>query len=86
MESKQNKPFWNVIFFLNMTQETWTLRQGIREAVTRVGGAPPRAFPLPRGPLGAPPMYFFRLYISIYPKNIREKIDREFRRRKPPEP
>ena len=30
------------------------------------------ARPLPHGPLGAPLMYFFRLYISIYPKNIRE--------------
>ena len=28
MESKQNNPFWNVIFFPNMTQETWTLREG----------------------------------------------------------
>ena len=26
----------------------------------------------PRGPLVAPLTYFFRLYISIYPKNIRE--------------
>ena len=34
-ESKQNKPFWNMIFFPNMTQETWTLRQGIKEEATR---------------------------------------------------
>ena len=71
-ESKWNKIFGNVIFSLNVIQETWTLRQGIGEAVTRVGGCPPRARPLPRGPLGAPLTYFFRLYISIYPKNIRE--------------
>src|SRR3954470_2317360 len=70
-ESKQNNPFWNMIFFPNMTQETWTLRQGIKEAVTRVGGAPPRARPLPRGPPEAPPTYFFLLYISMYPQTIR---------------
>ena len=33
--NKQNKPFWNVIFFPNMTQETWTLRQGSFEVGTR---------------------------------------------------
>ena len=33
-------------------------------------GAPPRARPLPRGPLGAPPTYFFLLYISTYPQTI----------------
>ena len=40
MESKQKNPFWNVIFSPDKTQETWTVRQGIEEAVTRVGGAP----------------------------------------------
>ena len=30
-----------------------------------------RARPHPRGPHGAPPMYFFCLYIPLYPKNIR---------------
>ena len=34
-ESKRNKPFWNVIFFPNMTQETWTLCQGSFEVGTR---------------------------------------------------
>ena len=70
-ESKRNETFGNVILSPNMIQETWTLRQGIREAVTRVGGAPPRACPLPRGPLGAPPTYFFLLYIPTYPQTIR---------------
>ena len=32
---------------------------------------PPRAHPLPRGPLEAPPTYFFLLYISMYPQTIR---------------
>ena len=34
-------------------------------------GAPPRARPLPRGPLGAPPTYSFLLYIPTYPQTIR---------------
>ena len=41
MESKRNKIFGNVIFSPNVIQETWTLLQGTKEAVTRVGGAPP---------------------------------------------
>ena len=37
---------------------------------TRVDGTPLGA-PLPRGPLEAPPTYFFLLYISTYPQTIR---------------
>ena len=59
-----------MIFSPNVIQETWTLLQGIKEVVTRVG-APPRERPLPRGPLGAPPMYSFLLYIHTYPQMIR---------------
>ena len=70
-ESKRNKIFGNVIFSLNVIQETWTLLQGVKEEVTRVGGAPPRARPLHRGPLGAPPTYSFLLYIPTYPQTIR---------------
>ena len=71
-ESKRNKIFGDVIFSPNVIQETWTLLQGTKEAVTRVGGAPPsRARPLPRGPLDAPPAYFFLLYIHTYPQTIR---------------
>ena len=70
-ESKQNETFGNAIFSPNMIQETWTLLQGTKEAVTRVGGAPPRARPLPRGPLVAPPAYFFLLYIHTYSQTIR---------------
>ena len=44
-ESKRNKIFGNVIFSPNMIQETWTLLQGRKEAVTRVGVTPPRACP-----------------------------------------
>ena len=66
MESKRNETFGNMIFSPNVIQVTWTLRQGIREAVTRVG-----ARPLPRGPLDAPPTYSFLLYIPTYPQTIR---------------
>ena len=71
MESKRNKTFGNMIFSPNVIQETWTLLQGIKEEVTRVGAPPPRARPLPRGPLGAPPTYSFLLYIHTYPQTIR---------------
>ena len=82
-ESKRNKTFGNVIFSPNVIQETLTLLQGVKEAVTRVGGAPPRARPLPRGPLGAPLTYFFLLYILLYPRNIRESHETTF---PPPQP
>ena len=35
------------------------------------GGRPPRARPLPRGRLGAPPTHSFLLYIPTYPQTIR---------------
>ena len=70
-ESKRNEIFGNVIFSSDKIQETWTLRQESHEVVTRVEGAPPRARPLPRGPLVAPPVYFFLLYILTYPQTIR---------------
>ena len=44
MESKWNKIFRNVIFLPNMIQETWTLLQGIKEVVTRVGGGTPASW------------------------------------------
>ena len=49
-ESKRNETLGNVIFSPNVIQETWTLRQGIREAVTRVGGAPLGRAPCLMGP------------------------------------
>ena len=47
---KQNKIFGNVIFSPNVIQETWTLLQGIKEEVTRVGGAPLGRAPCLVGP------------------------------------
>ena len=69
-ESKRNETFGNVVFSPNMIQETWTLLQGVKEAVTRVG-VPPGRVPLPRGPPVAPPTYSFLLYIPTYPQTIR---------------
>ena len=42
----------------------------VREASRKPRGREAR--PHPRGPLVAPPTYLFRLYILIYPENIRE--------------
>ena len=73
-ESKRNETFGNVIFGTNVIQKTWSERQEINEEATRQGGAPtPWARPHPCGPLVAPLTDFFRLYISIYPKNIGEQ-------------
>ena len=41
------------------------------------------AGPHPRGPLGAPPTYFFRLYILLHPRNIRGSHETTF---PPPQP
>src|SRR3954466_15050429 len=49
-----------VIFGRKDTGWTWTLRQEIREVLTRVG--PPRARPLPRGAPEAPPTYLLHPY------------------------
>ena len=49
-ESKRNKTFGNVIFSPNVIQETCTLLQGTKEAVTRVGGAPLGRTPCLVGP------------------------------------
>ena len=75
MESKWNETFGRVIFGTEAIQETWSRRQGSFEEATRQGGAPypPRRAPHPRGPLMAPLTDFFRLYMSIYPKNIIEE-------------
>ena len=72
MESKQNETFRRVYFGTEAIQGTWSARKGSFEVATRQGGAPtsPGHAPHPRGPLVAPLTDFFRLYISIYPKNI----------------
>ena len=65
-ESKRNETFGRVIFGTNVIQRTWSRRQEINEEATKQ-----EARPHPRGPLVAPPTYFFLLYIPTYPENIR---------------
>ena len=69
MESKRNETFGSVIFGTNVIQRTWSGSQETIEEGTRQGACqPPRCALHPRGPLVAPPTYFFLLYISTYPK------------------
>ena len=83
-ESKRNETSGNMIFGTNVIQKSWSGCQEINEEATRQGGTPaPRARPHPRGPLVAPPTYFFLLYISIYPENIQEHHETLF---PPPQP
>ena len=48
------------------------VREATRNARGRGARPPPGRAPHPRGPLVAPLTDFFRLYMSIYPKNIEE--------------
>ena len=52
-------------------EQTWSRRLGVdvRKEARRPRGR--RARPHPRGPLVAPPTYFFCLYILLYPRKIR---------------
>ena len=74
-ESKRNETFGRVIFGTESIQGTWSARKGNNKEATRQGGAPypPGRAPHRHGPLVAPLTDFFRLYMSIYPKNIREQ-------------
>ena len=56
-ESKRNETFGNVIFSPNMIQETWTLLQGTKEAVTRVGAPPASWAPWCSTDVLLPPIY-----------------------------
>ena len=72
-ESKRNETFGNVILGSNVIQRTWSGRQETNEEATRQGRAyPPGRALHPRGPLVALLTDFLRLYILIYPENIRE--------------
>ena len=83
-ESKRNETFGRVIFGTEAIQETWSVRKESNEEGTRQGARPGgQARPHRRGPLAAPPTYFFLLYISIYPENIQEHHETLF---PPPQP
>ena len=71
MVCERNETFGKVIFGTEAIQKTWSVCKGSNEEGTRQGARPPPGRALhPRGPLVAPLTDFFRLYISIYPKNI----------------
>ena len=71
------------------SQRTWSRRLGVGiRKQTRKPRGRGRAYPPghalhPRGPLIAPPTYFFLLYIYIYPANIQEHHETLF---PPPQP
>ena len=69
MESKRNKIFRNVIFSPNVVQETWTLLQGIKEVVTRVGGAPQGAPPASWAPRCSTDVLLPPIYIYVPPND-----------------
>ena len=68
-ESTRNNIFGNMIFSPSVIQETWTLLQGVKEEVTRVGCAP-----LGRAPcLMAPSLLLRRTYSSyIYTRTPKQ--------------
>ena len=71
-ESKRNETFAKIFLGTNAIQETWSWSQRRNKVATRHEGAPrgARRAPHPRGPLIAPPTYFFHLYILLYHENI----------------
>ena len=72
--------FWNTHDPEDLECTTSNQRGG-HEAGRRA--CPPGRAPLPRGPLAAPPTYFFLLYIPIYPETIQEHHETLF---PPPQP
>ena len=72
-ESKWNKTFAMIFPGPEDTQETWSGSLELREAATRQEGVPH-----PCGPHVAPPTYFFRLYILLYPENIQGSHETTF--------
>ena len=83
-ESKQNETF--MMNFLGpkenqrLGDEVRDVKRRPRGRRVRLGG---KARPHPRGPLVAPQTYFFRLYILLYPRNIRGSHETTF---PPPQP
>ena len=84
MDSKRNETFAMIFLGPKAIQKTWSRSLELHEEVTRQEGAPRgQARPHPRGPLVAPPTYFLRLYILLYPRNIRGSHETTF---PPPQP
>ena len=73
---------WNICDDLSWTKSKpgdLELKSRTPQGDHEAGGRAPH----PRGPHGAPPTYFFRLYILLYPKNIRGSHETTF---PPPQP
>ena len=73
-----------VIFGKKAIRETWSARQGTNKEGMRQGARPSPGHALhPRGPLLAPLSYFFPYIYQYTLKPSGNRIDWEFRRRKP---
>ena len=84
MESKRNETFGSVIFWKNMIRETWSSRQkSLKEATSKEGAPPTGRAPCLVGPSSTPRPTSFAYIVPRTLKTSTEKIDREFRRRKP---
>ena len=81
MEFKWNKTFTMIFLGPEDIQRAWSARQGSHKVGWHAQGG--RARPHPCGPLVAPPTYFLRLYILLYPVNIQEHHETLF---PPPQP
>ena len=68
-ESKRNETFGNVIFSLNVIQETWTLLQGTAVEVMRVEGAPLGAPPASWAPCCSTDILLPPIYTYVSPNN-----------------
>ena len=83
-KSKQDETLGRFILGTNVIQGTWSGRQETNKEATRQGAPLPPGLALhTRGPLVAPPTYFFHLYILIYPEKTREHHETLF---PPPQP
>ena len=69
---------WIVINPEDLELKSGTPRGGHEAGGCAQGG---RRAPHPRGPHGAPPTYFFRLYILLYPRSITKSHEKLFHRR-----
>ena len=76
----RKRSFWNKRNPGNLEWTSRSSRGGHEGAWHALGGG---LAPHPRGPLKAPPTYFFLLYISTYPENIQEHHENLF---PPPQP
>ena len=67
-------------------EQTQTRRLGVEFWKSATPPWDRRACPHPRGPHGAPPTYFFRVYILLWPKNIKGSHETTFQLPQPSVP